>query len=116
MSATTYTITTSAAGLDRHPQSVAVQPDASTTTVITLAIVGAQPTSKVLTFTSSGAAQTFNITPNLGRKGGTVTVTGTNSTSLTDPSPATVAIKANKIRRQSGRLGRARLDFPLPKP
>lgn len=105
MSATTYTITpTSASGIDRCPQPVAIQLDASGSSVITLVCSGGDLSTNTVTFSSSAAAQSINVTPHLGINGGTVSITGTNSTSLTDPAAATITLTA-KPKRQRGLRG-----------
>jgi hypothetical protein len=111
MSATTYTITTSGAGLDRCPQPATVTPDGSFTGHITLAVAGADASAAQLTFTASAVPQSITITPKLGQAGGTVTVTGTNDAGLTDPAPATVTLTPQpKRRRELGRGGNMRRE------
>src|SRR5438105_3875022 len=104
MAATTYTLTTAAAGIDRCPQSVAVALDSSDTATITLAATGGDLSAASVAFTSEAGPKTVTVTPHLGVAGGTVSITGTNDAELTDPSPATVTLAA-KPRRQRGLRG-----------
>jgi hypothetical protein len=111
VSATTYTITpTSATGIDRAPSSVAVALDASGSVTVTLATVGADPASQTVVFSSEAGPKTVTVTPHLGINGGTVTITGTNGGSLTDPAPATITIAKKPYRQRGMRSPTARMD------
>lgn len=68
--------------------------------MISLTCSGGDLSSSVLTFTASGAAQTVNVTPHLGIAGGTVAISGTNSTGLTDPTAAAITLAAQPKRRR----------------